>query len=84
MQSTSPLLSVTEHRILAALRQVPHGPVRARLETFLVELTRLVSDPGCAQIQADGIPCGSASADCEECLQLEQLLRTLRATLPQS
>ena len=82
-QATSVLLSATEHQILTALRETPDGPLKVRLEEFLLELTRKVSSPGCAEIQADGIPCGNAAADCEECLALDKMLATLRSTIPQ-
>ena len=82
-QATSVLLSATEHQILSALRETPDGPLKTRLEQFLLELTQKVSQPGCAEIQADGIPCGDVSADCEECLALDKMLATLRSTLPQ-
>ena len=82
-QATSVLLSATEHQILTALRETPDGPLKDKLESFLLELTAMVSNPGCAEIQADGIPCGAASADCEECLALDKMLATLRSTLPQ-
>jgi hypothetical protein len=82
-QATSVLLSSTEHQILTALRETPDGPLKDKLESFLLELTAMVSNPGCAEIQADGIPCGAASADCEECLALDKMLATLRSTLPQ-
>ncbi|RKZ12204.1 hypothetical protein DRQ53_03370 [bacterium] len=82
-QVTSTMLSATEARILTALRETPDGPLKTRLEQFLVELTHMVSEPGCSEIQADGIPCGAASADCTECLALDKMLATLRNTLPQ-
>ena len=81
-QAISVLLSETEHDLLSALREMPDGSLKTRLESFLVDLTGFVSDPGCAQIQADGIPCGDASADCEECLMLDKMLKTLQSTLP--
>ena len=81
-QATSVLLSATEHELFSALREMSDGPLKTRLETFLVELENFVSKPGCAQMQADGIPCGDASADCEECLMLDQMLKTLKSTLP--
>lgn len=82
-QATSVLLSTTEAEILTALRETPDGPLKTRLEAFMVELTRMVSHPGCAEMQADGIPCGDATADCEECLALDKMLHILRSTLPQ-
>lgn len=81
-QATSVLLSSTEHQILTALRETPDGPLKDKLESFLLDLTAMVNNPGCAEIQADGIPCGAASADCEECLALDKMLATLRSTLP--
>ena len=82
-QATSTLLSANEHQLLAALREIPDGMLKTSLETFLVELTTFLSNPGCAGIQADGIPCGSAAADCEECLMLERMMSTLKSTIPQ-
>ena len=82
-QATSVLLNATEQQILNALRETPDGPLKIKLEEFLLELTRMVSNPGCAEIQADGIPCGAVSADCEECLALDKMLATLKSTLPQ-
>ena len=81
-QATSVMLSATERELLSALREMPDGSLKTRLESFLVELTTFVSTPGCAQMQADGIPCGDAAADCEECLMLDQMLKTLKSTLP--
>jgi len=82
-QATSVQLNATEQQILTALRETPDGPLKTRLEEFLLELTRKVSNPGCAEIQADGIPCGEASADCQECLALDKMIATLKSTLPQ-
>ena len=82
-QATSVLLNATEQQILNALRETPEGPLKTKLEEFLLELTRKVSTPGCAEIQADGIPCGEASADCVECLALDKMIATLKSTLPQ-
>ena len=76
------LVTPTEKHILASIRELPEGQLRRRLEGFLVELTDFVRDPKCAEVQADGIPCGSAKADCEECQKVSQLLETLRNALP--
>ena len=81
-QTMRTMLSSTEQQLLSALREIPEGQLKARLETFLVELAEFVSHPACAEVQADGIPCGDVSADCEQCLMLEKMLGTLHATLP--
>lgn len=81
-QQYSILVSDTEKRILAALRELPDGQLRQRLETFLLELTEFVRDPRCAEVQADGIPCDSPERDCEQCMRVEEMLRTLRSALP--
>mgnify|MGYP001032170226 CR=1 FL=1 len=52
----------------------------------LVELTRarlveFVREPGCSEMQADGVPCDRSEADCEECRHVRQMLETLRLGL---
>ena len=68
-------------RLAEALRDLPDGPLRRRLDAFLGELARRVEHPGCAEMQADGVPCATATASCEDCQQLAQLVGSLRAVV---
>ena len=72
------VLTDQEWRIVAGLREVPLGRPREQLLAFLAELTDFVREPRCSQVQADGVPCGAVQADCEECLHVEEMLRSLR------
>ena len=81
-ERTSILVTPTEKHILASIRELPEGQLRQRLEAFLVDLTDFVRDPKCPEVQADGIPCDTPRADCEQCQKVSQLLDTLRAALP--
>lgn len=80
-ERTSILVTPTEKHILASLRELPDGQLRAKLESFLVELTDFVRDPKCPEVQADGIPCDTPQADCEQCLKVTELIKTLRRSL---
>jgi hypothetical protein len=72
------VLSDSEWRIIARLREVPESPVRGLLFEFLDQLTDFVREPRCPEVQADGVPCGAVSTDCIECLAVKQMLETLR------
>jgi 2-oxoisovalerate ferredoxin oxidoreductase beta subunit len=63
---------------LAAIRQVLKGKtamIALNEEAFelggkaIVTLDDVSSDPKCARMQADGVPCDCASADCETCAE---------------
>ncbi len=75
------VLSEWEWRLIARLREAPEGPLRHRLLELLDELVQFLREPRCAQVQADGVPCGAVEADCEECLQVAEMLTTLRSSL---
>lgn len=81
-ERTSILVTPTEKKMLASLRELPEGPLREELQGFLLALTDFVRDPRCAEVQADGIPCGSPQADCEQCREVLGLVETLRRKLP--
>jgi len=76
-----PGLSPAESQIVLALRELPEGSLKRRLVSFLDELADLVRHPGCPEMQADGVPCVSATASCEECRQLAVRVDLLRAAL---
>ena len=80
-ERTSILVTATEKKILASIRELPEGHLKHKLEAFLVDLTVFVRDPKCAQVQADGIPCESVQADCEQCMKVDHLIADLQRTL---
>jgi len=77
------LVTDREKKILDGLRELPAGDLKRTTEAFLLELSDRLSNPRCAQVQADGIPCGESSADCEDCLSLKQLVSSMRNMLQQ-
>ncbi len=70
-----------ERRLVETLRGVPPSPLRERLLALLSELLDFVSHPGCTEMQADGAPCSSAQAACDQCHKLTRLLDGLRTRL---
>jgi hypothetical protein len=70
-----------ERRLIEALRSIPESPLRDRLVQLVSELADFVAAPGCAEMQADGAPCNSAQAACDECRKLTGLLDGLRSRL---
>ena len=76
-------LSPAEWGLVSSLREVPQGRLRDRLTAFLEELVAYVRDPHCADMQADGVPCGSAKVACDQCRQVEAFLEDLQAQVRQ-
>jgi hypothetical protein len=74
-------LSPEERRLLLALREIPESPLRELFTTLVSELTDFVTSPTCAEMQADGAPCTSAEASCEQCRKVEELIEGLRTRL---
>ena len=74
-------LSPEELRLVGALREIPQSPLRDLFTTLVSELTEFVVSPTCAEMQADGAPCTSAEASCDQCRRLEQVLEGLRTRL---
>ena len=74
-------LTPGERRMISALRDVPPGPLHDLCEELIERLFEFVREPRCPEMQADGVPCGSASADCEQCARVRTLLETLRRGL---
>jgi hypothetical protein len=77
-------LTPFERRLVLSLRQVPESPLRDLYTRLVSELTDFVASPSCAEMQADGAPCTSADASCDECRKLESLLEGLRSRLNSS
>jgi len=82
VQSTEIRVSAAEMKILSSLREQPDGELRDLYRRLLLRLADFVSNPSCAEVQADGIPCASPAADCVVCLKLEDMLHALNEVLP--
>ena len=71
-------LNPEEWKLVAGLRDSPSSPLRDLMQEMIVALVDYVREPRCAEIQADGVPCETPAADCEQCLRVKELLFTLR------
>jgi hypothetical protein len=74
-------LSPDEQKLLVALREIPPSRLRDLMTTLVSELADFVSEPGCAEMQADGAPCPTTDASCDECGKLTTILEGLRGRL---
>ena len=70
-----------ERKLVEAIRSIPASPLRERFGELLGELAEFVAAPGCAEMQADGAPCHSAQAACDQCQKMTALLEGLRTRL---
>ena len=77
-------LNPEEWKLVAGLRDIPSSPLRDLMQEMMVALVDYVREPRCAEIQADGVPCETPAADCEQCLRVKELLFTLRRGIPKA
>jgi hypothetical protein len=70
-------LEDAEWHLLRELREIPPSPLRDRMLEVIEALVAFVQNPGCPEIQADGVPCKSPHTDCEGCAQVTGLLDAL-------
>jgi hypothetical protein len=77
-------LQPDELKLVSALRSIPPSALRDRLTALVSELVDFVAAPSCAEMQADGAPCTSAQAACDECRKLTALLEGLRTRLQEA
>jgi hypothetical protein len=70
-------LSPEEWRLVSTLREIPESPLKVKLDEIIDLAVALVQDPKCSQVQADGVPCGTAMADCETCARVTGALDTV-------
>jgi hypothetical protein len=75
------ILSKDEWLLVNTLRDLPPSPLRDRFLALLGELLGFVADPGCTEMQADGVPCASPQAACDQCRRVTDLLDALRSRL---
>ena len=74
-------LSPEENKLLLALREIPPSRLRDLMTTLIGELAEFVAEPSCAEMQADGAPCATTDASCDECRKLTTILEGLRGRL---
>ena len=74
-------LSPAEQKLLLALRAIPPSRLRDLMTTLIGELAEFVAEPSCAEMQADGAPCATTDASCDECRKLTTILEGLRGRL---
>ena len=72
-------LTAREQRIIKALREVPPSPLKDLLDETLERLLDFACEPRCPEMQADGVPCDSPDADCEQCTRIREILAGLAA-----
>lgn len=82
--SITTTLSPEEWRVILALREIPHSPLRERVAKVMDELVFYIQNPRCDGMQADGFPCGDPRNDCEECQKMWALLERIEARLPKA
>ena len=76
-----PALDWGEWQLVAALREIPRGALRDRLSDVIWGLVDFVREPGCPEMQADGVPCADAQAACDRCQKVTSLLDQFRKRL---
>jgi len=84
MEHVSVKLTQEEWKLISGLRDLPPSPLRDLMSEMMTALVDYVREPKCAELQADGVPCVSPTADCEQCQKVTQLLITLRHGMTQA
>lgn len=74
-------LTPWEWSLVASLRDIPEGELKGALDELVFGLVAFVREPGCSQVQADGVPCATAANDCETCGRVRGVLNRMRAEL---
>lgn len=64
-----------EANLVALWRGLPEGPLQRRVREIVLELIRFARDPHCDEMQGDGVPCGSAHGQCDDCAKVIEILR---------
>ncbi|HVO51536.1 MAG TPA: hypothetical protein VMV60_11125 [Thermoanaerobaculia bacterium] len=72
-------LTPTEWRLVNALREVPESALRTRVNALVEGLIALAREPKCPEHMADGVPCASVHANCDQCVEVTRMLEGLEA-----
>ena len=75
-------VSPAEYQMVITLRDMPESPLRDRVQRLLTEVLAFARNPRCHELQADGVPCGNAGADCDQCQTVLDLLDGMERRLP--
>jgi hypothetical protein len=70
-----------EALLIQRLRDALPADTRATFFREFDQLLCIAADPRCAEAQADGVPCGTADANCEDCGRAIAWLARLRAEI---
>lgn len=76
---TTKSLSPAEWRLVTALREVPESALRTRVNALVEALVEMAREPKCPEHMADGVPCQSVHANCDQCVQVTRMLEGLEA-----
>ena len=80
------LVSITvtpaELRMITTLRVMPESPLRDRVHQLVEDLMAFARNPRCHELQADGVPCETPEADCDECQLVLEMLDALGRRIP--
>jgi hypothetical protein len=71
-------LAPEEWEMVCRLRDVPPGRSRRELLALLRDLVTFAAAPGCSEMQADGVPCASVHASCDDCQRIASCLSRMR------
>lgn len=75
------VLDDEEWHLIRALREIPPSPLRDRMSDAIDRLMAFVTNPGCPEIQADGVPCTSAQMSCDRCRVMLSVMDDLERRL---
>jgi hypothetical protein len=74
-------LDEKEWALVRSLRELTPSTVREKASELVGQLLAFVASPGCTAQQADGAPCETPKASCDECDRVLQVLGDLQARL---
>jgi hypothetical protein len=80
-ETTTIALTTKEWQLVAALRDLPESPLKELTERAIDQLLELARQPGCYEMQADGVPCATPTADCAECVKVKRVLAALQRSI---
>jgi hypothetical protein len=73
-----PALEAEEWRLICSLREVPPSPLRDDLMQAIGALVDFAREPGCPEMQADGVPCTDAQQACDRCRKVVGVFELIR------